>query len=119
MPLVVCHLCVQESASLPTPADHAERVCSVPGPRRRRRRPQLCRLGRAQTETRLQPGDLYPSCCLVCRAAAKCTGESLECEPVHAHECIAVPFFFFDVTDWAHEFASSCEFCPRRARVSS
>lgn len=49
VPLLACHLCVQESASLPTPADHEERVCRGPGARRCR--PRLGRLGHAQTET--------------------------------------------------------------------
>lgn len=49
----------QSAASLPTSADHAERVCLGPGAGRRR--PVLGRAGRSEAETRLQPGDLYPS----------------------------------------------------------
>lgn len=48
-----------EGTPLLTPADHEERLHRGPGARCRR--PRLGRLGRAQTETRLQPGDLYPS----------------------------------------------------------
>lgn len=85
-------LCSGHSASLPTPADHVERVRSGPGTRRRRR-PRLGRLGRTQAETRLQPRDLYPS---AVRAAAK--KHRLKCQLMHADEY--VPFFLFNnVTD--------------------
>lgn len=41
-------VCVFRRVSLPTPADHAERVCGGPGARRGR--PLLGRLGHAQAE---------------------------------------------------------------------
>lgn len=89
------HPCFQKSASLPPPADHAECGCSGPGARRCRT--QLGRLRHAPTETRLQPGDLYPSADGVqsCRQMLSadvcvCVCKSLSVELKHLHGCVSL-----------------------------
>lgn len=102
--LMAHHPCFQKSASLPPPADHAECGCSGPGARRCRT--QLGRLRHAPTETRLQPGDLYPSAdgvqsCRQMLSADVCVcvrvRKSLSVELKHLHGCVSLDVSYVHV----------------------